>query len=177
MLWNFLGPWHSWNERGFRKYLRKSNLGLPGLGEHRGFFFEMTLKASDWWDQGAWQSKEPSYGRKRCGWRANPLGQMGTGKKAMFKVNEKNLVQEKPPGGESKCQQRGHQSRKLEGWIRMTESLEDTFISDGHENFFNRNPKLYMSKSSDLCNTGSKCYWFGFWYFLLVVICLKAEKK
>ena len=40
---------------------------------------------------------------------------MGTGKKAMFKVNEKNLVQEKPPGGESKCQQRGHQSRKLEG--------------------------------------------------------------
>lgn len=44
-LWHFLGPRHSWNEKGFRKYLRKSNLGLLGLGEHREFS-EMTPKAS-----------------------------------------------------------------------------------------------------------------------------------
>ena len=31
--------------RGVREHLRKSNLGLLGLGDHRDIFFEKVLKA------------------------------------------------------------------------------------------------------------------------------------
>lgn len=32
-----------------------------------------------------------------------------------------------------------------------------------------------MIKFSDVCNNGWECYWFGFWYFFFVYICLKGK--